>query len=194
VADAGIERSQITGLVLAGGQGSRLGGVDKGLQLHCGQPLGLSAVQRLSPQVGRVMVSANRNLDAYARWGLPVWPDPLELSGYQGPLAGFLAGLQHCETPYLVTVPCDCPRFPEDLVQSLALAMSPDIDVALATTSAGLEPAFCFMRRDVDASLLRYLQTGQRKVERWASQLRRVEVLFDDPTAFFNINTPADLA
>ncbi|MET0334406.1 MAG: molybdenum cofactor guanylyltransferase MobA [Rhizobacter sp.] len=190
-----IDRTQITGLVLAGGQGSRLGGIDKGLQTYRGQPLALHALQRLAPQVGRVMISANRNLDVYAGWGSPVWPDPAELTGYQGPLAGVLAGLQHGETDWLVTVPCDCPAFPEQLVQRLAEAVQAhQADIAMAATPAGLEPAFCLMRRSVEDSLRRYLQTGQRKVERWTSQLRRVEVLFEDPAAFFNINTPDDLS
>jgi hypothetical protein len=90
VAEPGVDRADITGLVLAGGQGSRLGGVDKGLQPYRGQPLAFNAMQRLAPQVGRVMLSANRHLDTYARWGVPVWPDPADLAGYQGPLAGVL--------------------------------------------------------------------------------------------------------
>ena len=118
-----VEVDQITGLILAGGQGRRLGGVDKGLQLFAGQPLVQHALRRLAPQVGRVMISANRNLEAYRQMGVPVWPDPPELQGYQGPLAGVLAGLQACDTAYLVTIPCDCPRFPSDLVQRLSAAI-----------------------------------------------------------------------
>jgi molybdenum cofactor guanylyltransferase len=189
-----VDRSQITGLVLAGGQGSRLGGVDKGLQLYQGQALALNALQRLTPQVGRVMLSANRHLEDYTHWGVPVWPDPADLPGYQGPLAGFLAGLLHADTPYLVTVPCDCPHFPIDLVARLAAAMRDDIDLVTANTPAGPEPAFCLMRRSVEGNLRRYLQSGERKVGRWTGQLRRAEVHFDDPAAFFNVNTPGDLA
>lgn len=185
---------QITGLVLAGGQGSRLGGVDKGLQPYHGRPLAQHALQRLTPQVGRVMLSANRHLEEYARWGVPVWPDPAELTGYQGPLAGFLAGLAHAATPYLVTVPCDCPCFPTDLVARLASAMRDDIDLVVAGTASGPEPAFCLMRRSVAGHLRGYLQSGERKIGRWTAQLRRAEVSFDDPAAFFNINTPDDLA
>ena len=112
-----IDSSQITGLVLAGGRGSRMGGVDKGLQIYRGMPLAMHAVLRLSPQVGHVMVNANRNLGAYESMGVPVWPDALP--DPSGPLAGFLSGLEHCETPYLVTVPCDSPFFPDDLVSRL---------------------------------------------------------------------------
>ncbi len=192
-------RSQITGLILAGGQGSRLGGVDKGLQEFAGQPLFMHALQRIATQVDRVMISANRNLDAYARAGVPVWPDAPSTAGYEGPLAGFLAGLQHCETPYLVTVPCDCPNAPTDLVQRLSKALlDEDADIALAGVRHGdtvtLEPAFCLIKRELQASLLSYMQSGQRKIERWTAQHRRAEAVFDDERAFFNINTPGDLA
>jgi molybdopterin-guanine dinucleotide biosynthesis protein A len=194
-----VEPSQITGLILAGGQGSRLGGVDKGLQNFAGQPLALHALQRLAPQVGRMMISANRNLDAYGRMGVQVWPDAPSGAGYEGPLAGFLAGLQHCETPYLVTAPCDCPRFPTDLVPLLSQAlMDADADIAIAATRRGdelyFEPAFCLIKRELQTSLLRFMQTGQRKIERWTAEHRRAEAVFDDDTAFFNINTPDDLA
>ena len=104
----------ITGLVLAGGRGSRMGGVDKGLQLHHGIPLARHALDRLAPQVNRLMLNANRNLGVYESMGVPVWPD--EEPDYPGPLAGMLSGLAHCETAYLVTVPCDTPNFPLDLV------------------------------------------------------------------------------
>ena len=112
-----IDKAQITGMVLAGGRGSRMGGVDKGLQGFRGMPLAMHALFRLQPQVGETMINANRNLSAYESMGVPVWPDALP--DYPGPLAGFLAGLERCETPYLVVVPCDTPLFPEDLVERL---------------------------------------------------------------------------
>ena len=200
MADGPIAPGQITGLVLAGGQGSRLGGVDKGLQIFGGEPLALRALRRLAPQVGRLMISANRHLDTYARMGAPVWPDPPELAGYQGPLAGVLAGLQHGDTPYVVTVPCDCPHYPADLVARLSQALrAADAELAVAATHApdgtlALEPAFCLMKRELHTSLLAYLHTGQRQIQRWTAQHRRAEAVFDDPAAFFNINTPDDLA
>lgn len=193
MADAPLGHDQITGLVLAGGQGSRLGGIDKGLQVYRGQALALTAAQRLSPQVAQTAFSANRHLDTYARWGFPVWSDTPDFAGYQGPLAGVLSGLRHCATPYLVTVPCDCPRFPVDLVSHLSAALG-DADLAIARSRQGLEPTFCLMAVGVHDNLHRYLESGQRKLERWTTQLRRVEVSFDDPQAFFNINTPDDLA
>ncbi len=191
-----IAREEITGLVLAGGRGSRMGGVDKGLQPHRGMPLALHALMRLAPQVGQVMVNANRNLGAYDAFGVPVWPDAVP--DYPGPLAGFLAGLEHCETPYLVTVPCDTPAFPEDLVSRLAAGLVNDgAEIAMAATRGpqGLQvqPVFCLLRASLMESLVRFIESGQRKIDRWTAQHRFVEVPFDDDAAFFNANTPEEL-
>ncbi len=190
----GIATQDITGLILAGGRGSRMGGADKGLQNHLGMPLAMHALMRLSPQVGHMMINANRNLGAYESFGVPVWPDAL--ADYPGPLAGFLAGLEHCETPYLVTVPCDTPNFPEDLVARLAQALSDnDADIAMASTTgpdgAQVQPVFCLMKSTLMESLVRFTQSGQRKIDRWTAEHRCVEVPFDDDAAFFNAN-PSD--
>jgi molybdopterin-guanine dinucleotide biosynthesis protein A len=191
-----IDRKDITGLILAGGRGSRMGGVDKGLQNHRGVPLALHALMRLSPQVGEIMINANRNLGAYEAMGAPVWPD--SLSDYAGPLAGFLTGLAHCETPYLVTVPCDSPLFPEDLVARLARALADaDAEIAMAATvEAGalqVQPVFCLMKRGLLESLVRFTQGGQRKIDKWTAGHRCIEIPFDDPLAFANANTPDEL-
>ncbi len=195
-----IDTKDITGLILAGGRGSRMGGVDKGLQNHHGVPLAMHALLRLAPQVGEVMVNANRNLGAYESMGAPVWPDTL--SDYAGPLAGFLTGLERCETPYLVTVPCDSPLFPTDLVARLAQALdASDAEVAMAATLEDgvmqVQPVFCLMRSDVLDSLVRFTQSGQRKIDKWTAQHRTVQVPFDLPgdaaDAFANANTLAEL-
>ena len=190
----------ITGLVLAGGQGSRMGGVDKGLQTFRGAPLALHALRRLRPQVGGVMISANRNIAAYEAFGAPVWPDTLE--GYAGPLAGFLTGLAHCETPWLLTVPCDSPLFPPDLAARLLHAAThagADIAMAAAPTPDGLrrQPVFCLMRASLLPSLQRYTQGGGRKVGQWAGEHACAIAAFDQPgddlRAFHNANTLAEL-
>ena len=191
-----IAPSHITGVVLAGGRGSRMGGVDKGLQNHLGMPMALHALMRLQPQVGEAMINANRNLSAYESMGVPVWPDALP--DHPGPLAGFLTALEHCETPYLVTVPCDTPNFPLDLVQRLAAALEQaDADIAMAATLEDgrpqVQPVFCLMKSSLMESLVRFIQDGQRKIDRWTGQHRCVEVLFDDPDAFFNANTLDEL-
>jgi molybdopterin-guanine dinucleotide biosynthesis protein A len=191
-----IAREEITGLVLAGGRGARMGGVDKGLEIHLGMPLALHALLRIGPQVGEVMINANRNLGAYESMGAPVWPD--SIPDYAGPLAGFLVGLERCETPYLATVPCDTPRFPEDLVSRLAAALAAeDAEIAMAATREGdrvqTHPVFCLMRASLLDSLVRFTTGGQRKIDRWTGQHRTVEVVFDDADAFANANTPAEL-
>ena len=199
-----IDTQDITGLILAGGRGSRMGGADKGLENHRGLPMAMHALLRLAPQVGTVMVNANRNLGAYESMGVPVWPD--SLPDYAGPLAGFLTGLEHCETPYLVTVPCDSPLFPADLVQRLAQALeAADAEIAMAATCEGaatpmglhtrlqVQPVFCLLKTELLESLVRFTQSGQRKIDKWTALHRCVEVPFDDPQAFANANTPDEL-
>ncbi len=195
--NAPIPVEDITGLILCGGRGARMGGVDKGLQTHQGMPLALHALLRLQPQVGAVMINANRNLAAYESMGAPVWPDPV--ADYPGPLAGWLAGLEHCETPYLVTVPCDTPNFPTDLVARLSAALAAeDAEIAMATSTEDgqlqVQPVFCLMKASLIESLVRTLDAGQRKIDRWTALHRCVQVHFDDPAAFFNANTPEELA
>ena len=191
-----MERDLITGMVLAGGRGSRMGGVDKGLQNHLGMPLALHALLRLQPQVGASMINANRNLAAYESMGVPVWPDAQ--ADYAGPLAGMLSGLERCETPYLVTVPCDTPNFPLDLVERLAAGLeSANADIAMAATREGgvvtAQPVFCLMKATLMESLVAFLHQGQRKIDRWTALHRCVNVEFDDAAAFFNANTADEL-
>jgi molybdopterin-guanine dinucleotide biosynthesis protein A len=191
-----IDTEQITGLVLAGGRGSRMGGVDKGLQNHRGIPLALHALLRLQPQVGEVMINANRNIAAYESMGAPVWPDAV--GDFAGPLAGMLSGLEHCATPWMLTVPCDTPHFPTDLAARLAeAAAAQDADIAMAACTEDGElraqPVFCLLRATLLESLAAFLQAGQRKIDRWTAQHRCVVVPFADPRAFFNANTLAEL-
>ena len=196
-----LDTSQVTGLILAGGRGSRMGGVDKGLQNFRGMPLALHTLMRLGPQVGEVMINANRNLGAYESFGAAVWPDVL--ADYAGPLAGFLTGLERCETPYLVTVPCDTPLFPADLVSRLSAALEradADIAMAAAREEDGLvrtQPVFCLLRRELMESLVRFTHEGGRKIDAWTAQHKTVVETFDapgdDPRAFFNANTLAEL-
>ena len=191
-----IAREAITGLILAGGRGSRMGGADKGLQTYRGVPLALHALMRLGPQVGHVMLNANRNLGAYESFGAPVWPDALP--DFAGPLAGFLAGLEQCETPYLVTVPCDSPQFPLDLVARLAQALQVnDAEIAMAATlEDGVmrsQPVFCLMKAELMESLVRFTAAGERKIDRWTALHRCVDVPFDDAGAFANANTLVEL-
>ena len=200
-----IATQDITGLILAGGRGSRMGGVDKGLQNFNGLPMALFTLMRLQPQVGPVIINANRNLAAYESFGAEVWPDVLD--DYAGPLAGFLTGLERCETPYLITVPCDTPRFPLDLVARLAAALErEDADIAMAAApEAGkdgqvtvrTQPVFCLLKVELMESLAEFTQKGGRKIDVWTAQHKTAVVPFDapddDPLAFSNANTLAEL-
>ena len=201
--EAPLHQEAITGLILAGGRGSRMGGADKGMQNFNGVPLALHTLMRLSPQVGEIMINANRNLAAYESFGVPVWPDSTGLGEYAGPLAGFLTGLERCETPYLLTVPCDTPLFPPDLVARMADAMAredAEIAVAAAREEDGQlrpQPVFCLMPTRLLESLLHFTQSGGRKIDAWTAQHKTVVVPFDapgdDPRGFFNANTLAEL-
>jgi len=191
-----IDKTDITGLILAGGRGSRMGGVDKGLQNYQGIPMAMHALLRLSPQVGQAMINANRNLGAYEAMGVPVWPD--NLPDFAGPLAGLAAGLERCETRYLATVPCDSPRFPLDLVERLAGELArQNADIAMAATLQNgqlrTQPVFCLMKTSLLPSLLAFLQSGQRKIDAWTAMHRCIEVCFDDAPAFAGANTLAEL-
>jgi len=178
-----------------------MGGVDKGLQNFNGMPLALHTLMRLQPQVGEVMVNANRNLSAYESFGVQVWPDALP--DYAGPLAGFLTGLERCETPYLVTVPCDTPLFPHDLVARLGQALESEgaeIAMAAAREEDGqlrTQPVFCLLRVELLESLVAFTHAGGRKIDAWTGQHRTALVPFDRPgdapRAFFNANTLAEL-
>jgi len=200
-----IPPQEITGLILAGGRGSRMGGVDKGLQNFNGIPLALHTLMRLGPQVESVMVNANRNLSAYESFGASVWPDAT--ADFAGPLSGFLVGLERAETPYVITVPCDTPRLPLDLAQRLANALArEDADIAMAaapeidangTSQIRTQPVFCLMKIELSESLVKFTHAGGRKIDAWTALHKTVVVPFDaptdDPLAFANVNTLTEL-
>ena len=181
----------ITGLVLAGGQGRRMGGVDKGLQRLRGKPMAQWVLERFAPQVDEVLINCNQNLEAYGRFGHRLVPD--EIGGFAGPLAGLHAGLKAASHPLVVTAPCDSPFLPHDLVSRL-LASIGDGDLAVAKTGEQAHPVFSLVRREVLESLERFLAGGGRKIDAWYAALRVVEVGFDDEAdAFRNINTLEEL-
>lgn len=185
-----IDPDDITGWVLAGGPGTGIGAIDRGLHKHEGLPLAMHVLLRLAPQVGNVMINANRNLGAYESFGVPVWPDGT--GDPSGPLSALVTGLEHCETPWLVTVPCDAPRFPLDLVQRLACAaLAGEAPMAMVITrEAGVRrthPSFCLLKVDLLESLVRFSPGGPGgagDIEAWAAQQRCADVEFDDPQAF----------
>jgi molybdopterin molybdotransferase len=192
-----MEAGLISGLVLAGGRGSRMGNVDKGLQPFRSSTMVEHVLARLRPQVGPLAINANRNLDTYRAFGAPVLTD--EMADFPGPLAGLETGLRHCTTPYLLTVPCDSPFLPLDLAARLFAALQEhDADVAYAATQeAGMlvqpHPVFCLVRADRLPVLSAYLAQGGRRVDGWYRDIKAVEVVFDDADAFRNINTLDEL-
>ena len=183
----------ITGVILAGGAGRRMGGVDKGLQELNGQPLVQRVLVRLAPQVDSVLISANRNRERYAGFGCPVLGDTIP--GYAGPLAGLQAALAHAGTPLLVSAPCDSPFLPADLVARLRAALEAKAaDLAVARAGGRVHRAFCLLRRELLPGLDAFLASGERRVGLWHASLKVVEVDFDDEAeAFANVNTLEDL-
>ena len=181
----------ISGIVLAGGQGRRMGGVDKGLVPLHGKPMVAWVLERLAPQVDGILVNANQNAAAYAAFGHPVVPDAI--GGFAGPLAGLHAGLAAAGRPLAVTVPCDSPFLPLDLVARLRDALG-DCDLAVAKTGDQPHPVFCLVRTSVRDHLGKFLSSGGRKIDAWYATLKVVEVSFDDEAdAFRNINTREEL-
>lgn len=183
----------ITGVVLAGGLGRRMGGVDKGLKPLRGKPMVAWVIERFAPQVDELLINANQNVETYAGFGHRVVPDRIE--GFAGPLAGLHRGLSEAANGLVATVPCDSPFLPHDLVSRLNQALERDeADLAVARTGDQPHPVFCLCRKAVLQSLTRFLEGGGRKIDAWYAELKTVEVAFDDqPDAFSNINTEGEL-
>jgi len=182
---------KVTGIVLAGGRGSRMGGVDKGLQPLRGRPMAAWALLRLKPQVDEVIINANQNTEVYAAMGYRVVAD--EIGGFAGPLAGLHAGLSAATHPLVATVPCDSPFLPEDLVERLHRSLG-DNDLAVAKTGDQAHPVFVLLKTSLKRNLENFLKGGGRKIDAWYASLKVVEVSFDDEAdAFRNINTIEEL-
>jgi molybdopterin-guanine dinucleotide biosynthesis protein A len=186
-------RAAVTGIVLAGGQGRRMGGADKGLVELAGRPMIAHVLDRFAPQVAEVLINANQNAERYAAFGRPVVPDAV--GGFAGPLAGLHAGMTLARHPLVATVPCDSPFLPADLVARLHAGLVHDrAQLAVARTFDQPHPVFCLVRRDVLPHLAAFLDGGGRKIDAWYATLRVSEVQFDDEAdAFRNINTTTEL-
>lgn len=196
-------REHITGLVLAGGMGRRMDSRDKGLVVFRDKPMAQHAIERLSPQVDSLIINANRNFETYAAFGYPVVSD--EVSGFAGPLAGLHAGMRTCaarrdatddtENGWIVTVPCDSPMLPLDLVTTLlSAATKASAEIAVATTDEGAQPVFALYRLTLLPSLEAFLSAGERKIDKWTAQHCVANVVFADTRAFANINTIDELS
>lgn len=183
----------ISGVILAGGMGRRMGGADKGLIEFLGRPMIEHVAERLKPQVGEILINANRELQHYASLGYPVIED--EIGGFAGPLAGLHKAMQVAAHPYVLTVPCDSPLLPHNLVERLMNGLiERDADLAVAKTGMQAHPVFCLCRKALLPNLEAFLKDGGRKIDAWYSTLEVAEVQFsDNAKAFANVNTPEEL-
>ncbi|MGW8227877.1 MAG: molybdenum cofactor guanylyltransferase MobA [Gammaproteobacteria bacterium] len=188
----GINSHQISAVILAGGMGRRMGGMDKGQLIFNGRPLIEYVLKAIEPQVKTILINANRHQTEYARYGYPVVPD--ELQGYQGPLAGFASGMRAASTPYVVTLPCDGPFSAPDLVARLATALqNMHADLAVAHDGVRLQPVYALLPTKLLVSLEEFLASGERKIDRWYAQHNMAFADFSDAAETFrNINTPQD--
>lgn len=187
---APVPTGQITGVVLAGGRGLRMGGTDKGLVPIAERPMICHVIDRLRPQVGALIINANRSLEAYGELGYPVVPDGDD--GYLGPLAGMLAAMRAAATPFVLTAPCDTPLLPTVLAERLWQACHDrQADLAVAHDGTWLQPVFALLKTALADSLEGYLLGGGRKIDRWYETRRIATVDFSDmPDSFLNVNEP----
>ena len=185
--------TKITGLILAGGRGSRMGSVDKGLQFFKGKPMVAHVLTRIQPQVDEILINANRSIEDYEKFGFQVIPDAID--GFAGPLAGLHIGMTHATHPLVATVPCDSPFLPLDLIARLTTALhAADAELAVAKTFDQPHPVFCLVKTSLAPHLQAFLESGQRKIDKWYNTLKIVEVQFnDEEAAFSNINTIDEL-
>jgi len=193
---AALPREAVTGILLAGGLGRRMSpdgaGLDKGLQPLRGRPMAAHVIDRFGPQVGTLAINANRSLDAWRAFGLPVFEDCV--GGFAGPLAGLHAAMRFANTRWVVTAPCDTPFLPTDLVARLAhAAIASHARIAVARTATQAQPVFALVDRSLYDELDIFLASGRRRIDAWYAPLGAVEVPFDDETAFMNVNTADEL-
>lgn len=188
-----FNRESVSCILLAGGEGKRMGGSDKGLVPFLGIPLVQHVIARIRPQVKTIIINANRNLETYAHYGLAMVKDHYAVPC--GPLAGFAAGMEVAKTPYVITTPCDSPLIPSNLVARLSIAREENkVDLTVVETDGKMQPVFSLIKVSLLDSLLRFIETGGRKIDRWYEQIDYASVDFsEDRDCFRNINTLEDL-
>lgn len=189
-----MTKQKVTAVILAGGQGQRMGGQDKGWVEFRSKPMIRHVLQQIKPQVNGIMINANRSFERYQSLGYPVVED--SASGFQGPLMGMLTGLRHASSEWVLFVPCDTPMLPSDLVERLYQAVQKNgADLAVAHDGERLQPVIALLHCSLLPSLELWLEEGKRKIDRWFMQHKMVVVPFDDgETAFINLNTPQELS
>ena len=181
------------GLILAGGKAQRMGGNDKGLLELNGRAMIEYVINGLKPQVSHILINANRNIESYKQYGFEVLED--QLNDFQGPLAGFASGLKYCPTDYIVTAPCDGPFICSDYVKRLhRAAAAENTFISVAFDGKRLQPVYALIHKNLLPSLLNFLQSGDRKIDRWYEQEQYAKADFSDSLEMFtNVNTPEEL-
>ena len=184
----------ITGIILAGGRARRMGGQDKGLIQLARKPMIEYVLNAIEPQVDAIIINANRNQKVYGKYGYPVVAD--QIGGYCGPLAGMASGLQAAKTPFIVTAPCDTPLIPDDLVHKLySILQDEDAEICTAHANGRLQPVFTLMKSELLSSMLDFLNSGERKIDKWFEKHRLAIADFSEqPETFININSAEELA
>lgn len=184
----------ITGIILAGGRARRMGGQDKGLIQLARKPMIEYVLNAIEPQVDAIIINANRNQKVYGKYGYPVVAD--QIGGYCGPLAGMASGLQAAKTPFIVTAPCDTPLIPDDLVHKLySILQDEDAEICTAHANGRLQPVFTLMKSELLSSMLDFLNSGERKIDKWFEKHRLAIADFSEQAeTFININSAAELA
>ncbi len=184
----------ITGIILAGGRARRMGGQDKGLIQLARKPMIEYVLNAIEPQVDAIIINANRNQKVYGKYGYPVVAD--QIGGYCGPLAGMASGLQAAKTPFIVTAPCDTPLIPDDLVHKLySILQDEDAEICTAHANGRLQPVFTLMKSELLSSMLDFLNSGERKIDKWFEKHRLAIADFSEQAeTFININSAEELA
>jgi molybdenum cofactor guanylyltransferase len=188
-----IQTNDITAVILAGGQGSRMGGIDKGLVMYGDKPLVGHVIDAIRLQLDKIIVNANRSLDDYATFGFPVVAD--DLTGFQGPLAGFVAAMQAADSDYILTLPCDGPIVHEEYVEEMRRAMQrSEADIVVASDGEWMQPVYALIPCRLLDDLKQFLDSGERKIDRWYAQHQTMQLVFPAESGFFtNINTLQEL-
>jgi molybdenum cofactor guanylyltransferase len=188
-----INKNDLTGVILAGGQARRMEGQDKGLVLLNKKPMIEYVINTLKPQVNSLLINANRNHDTYSKYGYNIVSD--ELSGYHGPLAGMASALNIIKTPYMLVVPCDSPFIPNDLAKRLINSLEENnAEISVAHNGDRMQPVFCLIKKDLLTSMNDFLNQGERKIDKWFNLHTLAIADFSDiPETFDNLNTLEDI-
>ncbi|RKR06032.1 molybdenum cofactor guanylyltransferase [Kushneria sinocarnis] len=185
-----MPEKELTAVILAGGEGRRMGGVDKGLVPLAGKPMIDHVIARLQPQVHHLLINANRSHEQYRGLGWPVVAD--QAGGHAGPLMGMLTAMRHVQASRVLIAPCDTPLLPHDLVCRMWEAATSDVDIVQARDRERVHPVVALLRTALADDLSAALAAGERRIDRWYARHRLTSVCFESHLAFTNVNHESD--